>query len=113
MTAFGKQAKEPEENCLCREKVNQHIGTAIFVTIMFGERVGPYESLQQDGFDLAAQVAAVRRSAFLIAGFRRRNLRSANRIRLTTDLRINDLGFRVGRTLSARAGAITVAPGEH
>ena len=41
------------------------------------------------------------------------NLRSANRNRNTTDNRNNNLGFRVGRTLSARAGAITVAPGEH
>ncbi len=40
------------------------------------------------------------------------NLRAANRNRNTTDNRNNNLGFRVGRTLSARAGAITVAPGE-
>src|SRR5207302_5111799 len=40
-------------------------------------------------------------------------LRAANRGGLTTDLRLVNLGFRVGRTLSARAGAITVAPGEH
>jgi formylglycine-generating enzyme required for sulfatase activity len=40
-------------------------------------------------------------------------LRSANRLSLTTDSRSDFLGFRVGRTLSAGAGAITVAPGEH
>ena len=39
------------------------------------------------------------------------NLRSANRNRNTTDNRNNNLGFRVARTLSAGAGAITVAPG--
>ncbi|HEY5064039.1 MAG TPA: reverse transcriptase domain-containing protein [Xanthobacteraceae bacterium] len=39
------------------------------------------------------------------------NLRSANRNRNTTDTRNNNIGFRVGRTLCARAGAITVAPG--
>jgi hypothetical protein len=39
------------------------------------------------------------------------NLRSANRNRNTTHNRNNNLGFRVGRTLSAGAGAITVAPG--
>jgi hypothetical protein len=32
---------------------------------------------------------------------------------LSTDFRDYDLGFRVGRTLSARAGAITAASGEH
>jgi formylglycine-generating enzyme required for sulfatase activity len=42
-----------------------------------------------------------------------RLLRSANRNWLSSDFRLSDLGFRVGRTLSARAGAITVAPGEH
>ena len=41
------------------------------------------------------------------------NLRSANRNRNTTDNRNNNLGFRVGRTLTARAGAITVASGAH
>ena len=41
------------------------------------------------------------------------NLRSANRNRNTTDNRNNNLGFRVGRTLIARAGAITVASGAH
>jgi retron-type reverse transcriptase len=41
------------------------------------------------------------------------NLRSANRNRNTTDNRNNNLGFRVGSTLSARAGAITTAPGAH
>jgi RNA-directed DNA polymerase len=41
------------------------------------------------------------------------NLRSANRNRNTTDNRNNNLGFRLGRTLSARAGAITVASGVH
>jgi Sulfatase-modifying factor enzyme 1 len=41
------------------------------------------------------------------------NLRTANRNRNTTDNRNNNLGFRVGRTLSAGAGAITVAPGAH
>jgi hypothetical protein len=41
------------------------------------------------------------------------NLRSANRNRNTTDNRNNNLGFRLGRTLSARAGAIMVAPGVH
>jgi retron-type reverse transcriptase len=41
------------------------------------------------------------------------NLRSANRNRNTTDNRNNNLGFRVGSTLFARAGAITVVPGEH
>jgi hypothetical protein len=35
-------------------------------------------------------------------------LRSANRNRNTTDNRNNNLGFRVGRTLNARAGAITI-----
>jgi RNA-directed DNA polymerase len=41
------------------------------------------------------------------------NLRSANRNRNTTDNRNNNLGFRAGRTLTARAGAIRVAPGAH
>ncbi len=41
------------------------------------------------------------------------NLRSANRNRNTTDNRNNNLGLRVGSTLAARAGAPTVAPGEH
>jgi len=40
-----------------------------------------------------------------------RNLRAANRNRNTPDNRNNNNGFRVGRTLSARAGAITVSPG--
>ena len=39
------------------------------------------------------------------------NLRSANRNRNTTDNRNNNLGFRVGRTLAARADAIMVALG--
>jgi formylglycine-generating enzyme required for sulfatase activity len=39
------------------------------------------------------------------------NLRSAHRNRNTTDNRNNNIGFRVGLTLCARAGAITVAPG--
>jgi retron-type reverse transcriptase len=39
------------------------------------------------------------------------NLRSAIRNRNTTDNRNNNLGFRVGRTLYAGAGAITIAPG--
>ena len=38
-------------------------------------------------------------------------LRAAARLRSTTDARDVYLGFRVGRTLSAGAGAITVAPG--
>ena len=38
-------------------------------------------------------------------------LRSAIRSRSTTDIRGNDLGFRVGRTLSTGGGAITIAPG--
>jgi formylglycine-generating enzyme required for sulfatase activity len=42
-----------------------------------------------------------------------RDLRSASRGLNPTDLRDNGLGFRVERTLSARAGATTVAPGEH
>ena len=41
------------------------------------------------------------------------NLRSANRNRNTTGNRNNNIGFRVGSTLSARAGATTVLPGEH
>ena len=41
------------------------------------------------------------------------NLRSANRNRNTTDNRNNNIGFRVGSTLCARAGAITVASGVH
>ena len=41
------------------------------------------------------------------------NLRAANRNRNTTGNRNNNNGFRVGSTLSARAGAITVSPGEH
>jgi retron-type reverse transcriptase len=41
------------------------------------------------------------------------NLRSAYRNRNNTDNRNNNNGFRVGSTLSARAGAITVSPGEH
>ena len=40
-------------------------------------------------------------------------LRSANRYRITTVNRYYVLGFRVGRTLAAGAGAITVAPGAH
>jgi formylglycine-generating enzyme required for sulfatase activity len=39
-------------------------------------------------------------------------LRLARRGGLGTDLRVYDAGFRVGRTFSAIAGAITVAPGE-
>jgi formylglycine-generating enzyme required for sulfatase activity len=42
-----------------------------------------------------------------------RDLRSAIRLGVSTDDRNDVLGFRVGRTLSARAGAIMVAPGEH
>jgi formylglycine-generating enzyme required for sulfatase activity len=38
-------------------------------------------------------------------------LRSANRYMLTPGYRLDNLGFRVGRTLSARTGTITVAPG--
>jgi formylglycine-generating enzyme required for sulfatase activity len=41
------------------------------------------------------------------------NLRSADRNPSSPDSRDIDLGFRVGRTLSAGAGAITVAPGAH
>ncbi len=41
------------------------------------------------------------------------NLRAANRIRNTTGNRNNNIGFRAGSTLSARAGAIKVSPGEH
>jgi retron-type reverse transcriptase len=41
------------------------------------------------------------------------NLRAANRNRNTTDNRNNNLGFRVGSTLSAGAGATTVSPGGH
>jgi formylglycine-generating enzyme required for sulfatase activity len=40
-------------------------------------------------------------------------LRAALRLRVTSGGRDDNLGFRVGRTLSARAGAITVAPGVH
>jgi formylglycine-generating enzyme required for sulfatase activity len=40
-------------------------------------------------------------------------VRSAYRDRLSTDIRGRNIGFRVGRTLSAGAGAITVAPGAH
>jgi hypothetical protein len=43
----------------------------------------------------------------------RHNLRSANRNRNTTDNRNNNLDFRVGRTLNARAGTITVTRGAH
>src|SRR5262249_22763223 len=41
------------------------------------------------------------------------DLRSAYRFGATSDLPGNHLGFRVGRTLAAGAGAITVAPGAH
>jgi hypothetical protein len=41
------------------------------------------------------------------------NLRSANRNRNTTDNRNNNIGFRLGSTLSARADTITVASGAH
>jgi formylglycine-generating enzyme required for sulfatase activity len=40
------------------------------------------------------------------------NLRSAARDWGETGYRLYDFGFRVGRTLSARAGTLTVAPGE-
>jgi len=40
-------------------------------------------------------------------------LRSANRNWSSADLRVNFLGFRVARTLTAGAGAIMVAPGAH
>ena len=40
-------------------------------------------------------------------------LRSAYRDRLTPVNRVNSIGFRVGRTLFARAGATKVSPGEH
>jgi hypothetical protein len=39
--------------------------------------------------------------------------RAEYRSRVTSDNRNYGLGFRVGRTLSAGAGAITVAPGAH
>jgi formylglycine-generating enzyme required for sulfatase activity len=39
------------------------------------------------------------------------DLRSANRGGIGTSFRLNYLGFRVARTLNARAGAITVTPG--
>jgi formylglycine-generating enzyme required for sulfatase activity len=42
-----------------------------------------------------------------------RELRSAVRNGYDVDYRDDGIGFRVGRTLSARAGAITVAPGAH
>jgi formylglycine-generating enzyme required for sulfatase activity len=41
------------------------------------------------------------------------NLRSAFRYRVAPVDRGNDLGFRVGRTLNARAGVITITPGAH
>ena len=41
------------------------------------------------------------------------NSRSASRNRNTPDNRNNNIGFRVGSTLSARAGATKVSPGEH
>jgi formylglycine-generating enzyme required for sulfatase activity len=41
------------------------------------------------------------------------DLRSAFRAWFTPVIRTNSLGFRVGRTLNAGAGAITVAPGAH
>ncbi|MGO8953896.1 MAG: SUMF1/EgtB/PvdO family nonheme iron enzyme, partial [Rhodomicrobium sp.] len=41
------------------------------------------------------------------------NARSASRNRNTPDNRNNNIGFRVGSTLSARAGATKVSPGEH
>jgi formylglycine-generating enzyme required for sulfatase activity len=41
------------------------------------------------------------------------DLRSASRNRDTTGTRYDNLGFRVGRTLSAGASVITVAPGAH
>jgi len=41
------------------------------------------------------------------------NLRAANRNRNPTDNRNNNIGFRVGSTLSAGAGATKVSPGEH
>ena len=40
-------------------------------------------------------------------------LRSAGRNWNDSDIRVSGLGFRVGRTLSAGAGAIMVAPGAH
>jgi formylglycine-generating enzyme required for sulfatase activity len=40
-------------------------------------------------------------------------LRSASRLWYSTGSRDDSLGFRVGRTLSARAGATRVSPGEH
>jgi formylglycine-generating enzyme required for sulfatase activity len=45
--------------------------------------------------------------------FNPQNLRSAFRSRDTTGTRYDNLGFRVGRTLSAGAGATTVAPSAH
>ena len=41
------------------------------------------------------------------------DIRSAYRYDRTTDDRENNEGFRVGRTLNARAGAITITPGAH
>ena len=41
------------------------------------------------------------------------SLRSAIRYGVPSDFQYNFLGFRVARTLSAGAGAITVAPGTH
>jgi formylglycine-generating enzyme required for sulfatase activity len=40
-------------------------------------------------------------------------LRSANRSASASVVRYYNLGFRVGRMISAGAGAITVSPGEH
>jgi hypothetical protein len=42
-----------------------------------------------------------------------RNLRAANRNRNTAENRNNNNGFRLGSTLSAGAGVITVPPGAH
>jgi formylglycine-generating enzyme required for sulfatase activity len=41
------------------------------------------------------------------------NLRPASRIWETPGFRLNNLGFRVGRTLNVTAGAITITPGAH
>lgn len=55
--------------------------------------------------------SSCRRRAFSATSNRPGNLRPANRNRSTTDNRSNNIGFRVASTLSAGAGATTVAPG--